>query len=67
MEKKPPAMEQYYSVVQLAAQLQISREKARLLVKDEPGVLKLVGVKKPMYRIPQSVVERIIRRSATVA
>jgi hypothetical protein len=47
---------------ELATALNIGVEKARQLVKDEPGVLKLTNNKRFMYRIPENVVKRIIRR-----
>ena len=69
-------IEQYFTINELAERLKTSLEKTRLMVKDEPGVLRIVpettGAKKKsrpkaMYRIPESVIERILRRSANPA
>lgn len=63
-------IEEQCTIAELAKQLKVSHEKARQMVKDEPGVLVFQGPpqkgKRPkaMYRIPRSVVERILRRSA---
>lgn len=69
--------EQYYTIGDIADILKTSLEKTRLMIKDEPGVLRIVpdqpkGRKKAprqkiMYRIPESVVQRILRRSANPA
>ena len=52
----------------------MSSERTRLLIKDEPGVLKFrskhptpVSRVKHTHRIPESVVKRILRRSANPA
>jgi hypothetical protein len=73
----PVMIEKHYTINDLSELLQTSLSKTRLMVKDEPGVLRIlpnapVGRKrtpreKIMYRIPQSVVERILRRSANPA
>jgi hypothetical protein len=63
-------IEEQYTIKEVAGMLKASMEKTRLIVKDEPGVLRFFaparrGVRpKAMYRIPASVVERILRRSA---
>ena len=63
--------EKHYTIAEFAEILNMSFERTRLLIKDEPGVLKF-GPKHPTpvrrvkytYRIPESVVRRILRRSA---
>jgi hypothetical protein len=57
--------EEHLSTTELAKILHMSTDKARDLVMFEPGVLCFTGKggKKTMYRIPRSVVERILRRS----
>jgi hypothetical protein len=69
-------IEQYFTINDLAEILKTSLEKTRLMIKDEPGVLRILpettGTKKKsrpktMYRIPESVIERIVRRSANPA
>jgi hypothetical protein len=55
-------IDRQYTIKELATALNIGVEKARQLVKDEPGVLKLTNNKRMMYRVPESVVKRIIRR-----
>jgi hypothetical protein len=69
-------IEQYFTIKELAERLKTSLEKTRLKIKDEPGVLcilpepshgKTKTRPKTMYRIPESVVERILRRSANPA
>jgi hypothetical protein len=62
--------EQHYRVADLAALWAIGREKVRLLIKDEPGVLKLrMGRKKAhsTYSVPASVAKRIHNRLLFVA
>jgi hypothetical protein len=57
--------EPHYSIADLGKQWRISRETIRLLVKDEPGVLKIqLGRKKCMcrYSVPESVARRIHTR-----
>ena len=69
-------IEQYFTIKELAERLKTSLEKTRLMVKDEPGVLRILPEPshgktktrpKTMYRIPESVIERIVRRSANPA
>jgi hypothetical protein len=67
-------IEKYFTINDLSERLSMSLERTRLMVKDEPGVLRITpppsGLKrrsKTMYRIPESVVERILRRSANPA
>jgi hypothetical protein len=67
-------MEKYYTINELAEMLHMSFERARQLVKDEPGVLRFAPQsnggkprRRTMYRIPESVVHRILRRSANPA
>ena len=57
--------EQHYRIADLAALWAIGREKVRLMIKDEPGVLKLrLGRKKAhtTYSVPASVAKRIHNR-----
>jgi hypothetical protein len=52
----------HYSVKELARRWKYSRETVRLIVKDEPGVLKVrLGLrkKKNHYSVPESVAKRI--------
>jgi len=54
--------EPHYSISQLASQWQLGRETVRVLVKDEPGVVKIrMGLRKAMtrYSVPESVARRI--------
>jgi hypothetical protein len=67
-------MEKHYTINELSEQLHMSFERARQLVKDEPGVLRFLPESmngkqrsRSMYRIPESVVQRILRRSANPA
>jgi hypothetical protein len=64
------AVERHYTINELCELLKMSFSTVRLLVKDEPGVLKFQTSKRcaakrsrTMYRIPESVLQRIIRRS----
>jgi hypothetical protein len=64
-------IERHYTINELAEVLRMSFERVRLLVKDEPGVLRFSQAPKQgarrrrtMYRIPESVVQRILRRCA---
>jgi hypothetical protein len=64
-------IERHYTITELAQLLNMSFTRVRLLVKDEPGVLRFAahgktrGPGRPtMYRIPESVVDRILRRNA---
>jgi len=57
--------EEHYRISQLADRWGIGRETVRLLVKDEPGVLKIrQGRKKAhtTYSVPESVAKRIHNR-----
>jgi hypothetical protein len=63
-------IERHYTITELAQLLNMSFSRTRMLVKDEPGVLrfpspgKRSGPGRPtMYRIPESVVLRILRRN----
>jgi hypothetical protein len=67
-------IEKHYTIAELAEVLNISLERTRQLVMDEPGVLKFSPeheggrpTRRTMYRIPDSVVQRILRRSANPA
>ena len=69
-------IEQHFTISELASRLKTSAEKTRMMVKNEPGVVCIqptptTDKRKPrlklMYRIPESVVERILRRSANPA
>jgi hypothetical protein len=54
--------EMHYSIGDLAKQWRLGRETVRLLVKDEPGVLKIrMGRQKTMtrYSVPESVARRV--------
>src|SRR5580698_9334049 len=62
-------VERHYTITELCDLLQMSFSTVRLLIKDEPGVLKFQTSKRcaakrarTMYRIPESVLQRIIRR-----
>ena len=55
----------HYSIGDLAKQWRLGRETVRLLVKDEPGVLKIrMGQRKTLtrYRVPESVARRVHTR-----
>src|SRR5580704_3882066 len=57
--------EAHYSIGELARQWKLGRETIRLLVKDEPGVLKIrMGRRKALtrYSIPESVARRVHTR-----
>lgn len=71
---EPTAIEKHYTINELAEMLKMSFERTRLLVKDEPGVLRFTSQgttrrpgRRTMYRIPESVIQRILRRSANPA
>ncbi len=71
MLEKVLAVERQYTINELCDLLNMSFSTVRLLVKDEPGVLRFQTSKRgsakrarTMYRIPESVVKRIIRRCA---
>ena len=52
----------HYSIADLAKQWRLGRETVRLLVKDEPGVLKIqLGRRKALtrYSVPESVARRV--------
>jgi len=52
----------HYTIGDLAKQWRLGRETVRLLVKDEPGVLKIrMGLLKSMtrYSVPESVARRV--------
>jgi len=54
--------EMHYSIADLAKQWRLGRETVRLLVKDEPGVLKIqLGRRKALtrYSVPASVARRV--------
>lgn len=55
----------HYSIGDLAKQWRLGRETVRLLVKDEPGVLKIrMGPRKTLtrYSVPESVARRVHTR-----
>ena len=57
--------ELHYTIGDLARQWRLGRETVRLLVKDEPGVLKLrMGPRKALtrYSVPESIARRIHTR-----
>ncbi len=57
--------ESHFSIAELARQWKLGRETIRLLVKDEPGVLKIrMGRRKALtrYSIPESVARRVHTR-----
>lgn len=54
--------ETHYSIADLARTWRIGRETVRLLIKDEPGVVKIrLGLRKSMtrYSVPESVARRV--------
>ena len=54
--------ESHFSIGELARQWRLGRETVRLLVKDEPGVVKVrLGRQKSMtrYSVPESVARRV--------
>jgi hypothetical protein len=60
-----PAFERHYRIGELAQTWQLGRETVRLLVKDEPGVIRVrLGRKKAHtnYSVPESVAVRIHTR-----
>ena len=57
-------LEKCYTINELRDFLNMSFERTRQLVKNEPGVLRFGRGGRMMYRIPESVVQRILRRSA---
>jgi hypothetical protein len=55
----------HYSISELAKQWSLGRETVRLLLKDEPGVLKIrMGPRKSLtrYSVPESVARRVHTR-----
>ena len=57
--------EHHYSISDLARQWRLGRETVRLLIKDEPGVLRIrLGPRKALtrYSVPESVARRIHTR-----
>jgi hypothetical protein len=59
------AFERHYRLGELAKIWGLGRETLRLMVKDEPGVIKIrMGRKKShtTYSVPESVAQRIHRR-----
>jgi hypothetical protein len=54
------------SLAEAAAVLKVSRETARRLLRNEPGVhlLRTPGSSRPTIRVPRDVVERVLCRSA---
>ena len=60
-----PAFERHYRIGELADIWKLGRETVRLLVKDEPGVIKIrLGRKRAhtIYSVPESVAVRIHTR-----
>jgi MarR-like DNA-binding transcriptional regulator SgrR of sgrS sRNA len=63
-------IERHYTISELADLLSMSLERVRQLIMDEPGVLRFAPdgkrgkSQRTMYRIPESVVQRILRRNA---
>jgi hypothetical protein len=54
--------EAHYTIGDLAKQWRLGRETVRLLMKDEPGIIKIrLGVRKAMtrYSVPESVARRV--------
>jgi hypothetical protein len=66
-------IEKHYTINDLCGLLSISFERARQLVMNEPGVLVIRPTKpgkkrtRAMYRVPEHVVLRILRRNANPA
>jgi hypothetical protein len=57
--------EAHYSISDLASRWRLGRETVRLLVKDEPGVVKIrMGRRKSMtrYSVPESIARRVHTR-----
>jgi hypothetical protein len=57
--------EAHYTVSDLAKQWRLGRETVRLLIRDEPGVIKIrLGIRKAMtrYSVPESVARRVHTR-----
>lgn len=65
MRRENAAFERHYRIGELAETWQLGRETVRLLVKDEPGVIRIrLGRKKvhTIYSVPESVAVRIHTR-----
>jgi hypothetical protein len=67
-------IEKHYTIPEVAGVLSISRDRAWKLVKGEPGVLRIAPegksgkpAGKMLYRIPESVLQRILKRNANPA
>lgn len=63
--REHPAFERHYRIGDLADIWKLGRETVRLLVKDEPGVIKIrLGRKRThtIYSVPESVAVRIHTR-----
>jgi hypothetical protein len=59
------SLDQHYRIADLADQWAIGRETARLMIKDEPGVLRIgLGIKRAhiTYSVPSQVAKRIHTR-----
>jgi hypothetical protein len=64
-EQSMQVQKQFMSAKEVAEVLGVSPETVRLMVRNEPGVLRLAGRgtgKRVHCRVPVSVVERLIRR-----
>lgn len=62
LNQSDTTFEMHYSIGDLAKQWRLGRETVRLLVKDEPGVLKIqLGRRKALtrYSVPESVARRV--------
>jgi hypothetical protein len=69
MSPETSAFERHYRIGELAELWGIGRETVRLLVKDEPGVIKIrLGRKRSqtLYAVPASVAARIHTRLSTL-
>jgi hypothetical protein len=67
---KDAAFEPHYRIDALAKMWQLSRNTVRLIIKDEPGVIKIrLGLKKAhtSYSVPESVARRIHTRLLNAA
>lgn len=67
-------IEKHYTIKEMRELLNLSFERCRQLVMNEPGVLRIPPAGKTietagalMYRIPESVIQRILRRNANPA
>jgi hypothetical protein len=62
---KDTTFETHFSIAELARQWKLGRETVRLLIKDEPGVVRIrLGRRKSLtrYSIPESVARRVHTR-----